>query len=124
MNNENLTNINKAESKKTLQSYITGFILSIILTLVPYILVMDHLLTPLVLVGVILVFAFIQLAVQLLFFLHIRQESKPRLNLVIFLLFFGTILVVVVASVWIMQHLNYNMSLVQFNNVMNYGEGF
>jgi len=80
MNNENLTNINKTESKKILQSYITGFILSIILTLVPYILVMDHLLTPLVLVGVILVFAFVQLAVQLLFFLHIRQESKPPLS--------------------------------------------
>jgi cytochrome o ubiquinol oxidase operon protein cyoD len=121
MNNLNST---KTESKKTLHSYITGFILSIILTLVPYILVMDHLLTPVILVGVILVFAFIQLAVQLLFFLHMRQESKPRLNLIIFILFFGTILVVVVASVWIMQHLNYNMSLIQLNNVMNEGEGF
>jgi len=114
----------KLESRKTLHSYITGFILSIVLTLVPYILVMDHLMTPIVLVGVILVFAFIQLAVQLIFFLHVKQESKPRLNLTIFILFFCTILVVVIASIWIMQHLNYNMSLLQLTNVMQYGEGF
>lgn len=118
------TKLPTAESKKTLHSYIMGFILSIVLTLIPYILVADHLLNPMVLIAVILVFAFIQLSVQLIFFLHMREESKPRLNLVIFLSFFGIILIVVVASLWIMQHLNYNMSLVQLNNVMQYGEGF
>ena len=119
-----MNNFDSAERKKILKSYVTGFILSIVLTLVPYILVTNHLMTPIILVGVILVFAFIQLAVQLIFFLHVKQESKPRLNLFIFILFFCTILVVVVASIWIMQHLNYRMSLLQLNNVMQYGEGF
>jgi cytochrome o ubiquinol oxidase operon protein cyoD len=116
--------ISASERKKTLTSYVTGFILSILLTVVPYFLVTNHLLSPEILVGVILIFAFIQLTVQLLFFLHMRQESKPRLNLVIFISFFGIILIVVVASIWIMQHLNYSMNLLQLNTVMQQGEGF
>ena len=108
----------------TLTSYVTGFVLSIILTLIPYILVMDHLLTGMVLVAVLLIFAMIQLFVQLFFFLHLGRESKPRWKLGVLISFVSIILIVVIASLWIMQHLNYNMSLIQFNNVMNYGEGF
>lgn len=111
-------------TEKTVKPYVVGFILSIILTLIPYILVMNHLLSGYVLVGTILLFAFIQLLVQMIFFLHMKQESKPRLNLLIFISFFSIILIVVVASIWIMQHLNYNMSLLRLNDVMQYGEGF
>ena len=124
MSNSEIIAISSTERKKTLQSYVTGFILSILLTIVPYFLVTNHLLNPEILVGVILIFAFIQLIVQLLFFLHMRQESKPRLNLIIFISFFGIILIVVVASIWIMQHLNYSMNLLQLNTVMQQGEGF
>src|ERR1700733_3242301 len=124
MSNSEVMTISPTERKKTLKSYVTGFILSILLTLVPYFLVTRHLLSPIILVGTILIFAFIQLTVQLLFFLHMRQESKPRLNLVIFISFFGIILIVVVASIWIMQHLNYQMSLMRLNTVMQDGEGF
>ena len=124
MSNSEIITISSTERKKTLRSYVTGFILSILLTLVPYFLVTNHLLSPEMLVGVIIIFAFIQLIVQLLFFLHMRQESKPRLNLIIFISFFGIILIVVVASIWIMQHLNYSMNLLQLNTVMQQGEGF
>lgn len=124
MNNENLNSISSIESKKTLKSYVTGFVLSIVLTLIPYFLVTNHLLNPVLLVTTIIIFAFLQLLTQMIFFLHMKQESKPRLNLIIFISFFSIILIVVVASIWIMQHLNYNMSLMQLNTVMQYGEGF
>jgi cytochrome o ubiquinol oxidase operon protein cyoD len=124
MNNSESTKITPAKSKKTLQSYITGFVLSIILTLVPYILVTKHIVNGFTLVTIIVAFAFVQLLVQMLFFLHMKEESKPRLNLLVFISFFGVIVIVVVASIWIMQHLNYNMNLMQLKNVMQYGEGF
>lgn len=108
----------------TLKSYVTGFVLSIVLTLIPYFVVMNHLLSGVWLVAVILAFAFVQLLVQLLFFLHMREESKPRLNLVIFISFASIIVIVIVASLWIMQHLNYNMNLIQLKTQMKYGEGF
>jgi cytochrome o ubiquinol oxidase operon protein cyoD len=113
-----------------LKSYITGFILSIVLTLVAFSIVMlrvnlhDMALTVGIITTVILILAFIQLIIQLVFFLHLIQEPKPRWKLYVFISFIGIILIVVTASIWIMQHLNYNMSLVQFNNLMQYGEGF
>lgn len=123
MNQANIKSTDNDRSK-TQTSYVTGFILSILLTLIPYFLVMTHLLSGYPLVAVILIIAMGQLAVQLLFFLHMREESKPRLNLLVFLSFIGIICIVIVASLWIMQHLNYSMNLMQMNNIMQYGEGF
>ena len=123
MNNSERLN-SKAENKRRLGSYINGFILSIVLTLIPYFLVTYHLLSSYFIVIVILIFSFLQLVVQLIFFLHMKQESKPRLNLIVFLSFAGIIVIVVSASIWIMQHLNYNMNLLQLNTVMQDGEGF
>jgi cytochrome o ubiquinol oxidase operon protein cyoD len=118
------TNEQSKDAKKTLKSYITGFILSIILTLIPYFAVTNKLLSGATLVTVLILFAIAQLMVQLIFFLHMREESKPRLNLVVFISFVGIIVIVVVASIWIMQNLNYNMTLIQLDKVMQKGEGF
>lgn len=99
----------------SLTSYIVGFFISIVLTLFSFGLVKIHLhlgsnsATQNLIIFVVLLFAFMQLAVQLIFFLHLVHESKPRWNLMFFVSTFALILVVVVASVWIMNNLNYNM---------------
>lgn len=88
-----------------------------------YFCITSHLLTGWILIASILALAIIQLIIQLLFFLNLGRETKPRWKLYMFVTFIGTILVVVIASIWIMQHLNYNMNLIQLNNEMQYGEG-
>ena len=93
----------------TLTSYIVGFILSLIFTLIPYYLVTTHMLDPEFLIAIVLGFAMIQLLIQLFFFLHLGEESGPRWNLIMLISTFGVILLVVVASIWIMNNLNYNM---------------
>jgi len=116
--------------KGLLKSYIIGFVLSIILTLCAYLPVVYHVnshhenLSHITILFIILPLAFVQLFVQLLFFLHLGQEEKPRWKLSMLVSFFSIVLIVIVASIWIMQHLNYNMSFIQFNNLMKYGEGF
>lgn len=116
--------------KGLLKSYIIGFILSLILTMCAYIPAELHVNSQhkfpshAVILWIIFPLAFIQLIVQLVFFLHMVQESKPRWKLGVFISFVGIIFIVVVASIWIMNHLNYNMNLIQFNNLMKYGEGF
>ena len=116
--------------KGLLKSYIIGFILSIVLTLAAYIPVWIHVSTHhemvshVTIMWIIIPLAFVQLIVQLLFFLHLGQEEKPRWKLAMLISFFSIVIIVVIASIWIMTHLNYNMSLVQFNNLMKYGEGF
>ncbi len=109
---------------KNLKTYIIGFVSSIVLTLIPYFLIINHFTTSYVLLTVILVFALLQMLVQLIFFLHLGRETKPRWKLAVLISFVGIILIIVGGSIWIMQHLNYSMSLLQLNNLMQYGEGF
>lgn len=112
------------ESQPSFKAYIVGFILSLILTLIPYFIVIYHWVNANFLLPTILIFAMLQLVVQLLFFLHLGRETKPRWKLVIFISFISIIIIIVGGSLWIMQHLNYSMSMFQLNNLMNYGEGF
>jgi cytochrome o ubiquinol oxidase subunit IV len=60
------------------------------------------------LVAVIIVLAVSQLFVQLLFFLHLSRESRPRWNLIVLLFAAMVLLIVVLGSLWIMNNLNYH----------------
>ena len=99
--------------KPTLKPYIIGFILSIILTFLAFFVVNQHVTSKLfsyeLVIFIILSLALAQLFVQLFFFLHMGKEKKPRWNLFVFVTFSGMILLIVIASLWIMYHLNYNM---------------
>jgi cytochrome o ubiquinol oxidase operon protein cyoD len=95
--------------KSSLRAYIIGFALSIILTLLAYFTVATGSFPPQMTIIIIVSFAIIQLFVQLVFFLHLGSESRPRWRLVS--LGFGVLVVAIVVfgSLWIMDNLNYNM---------------
>ena len=107
----------------TTKAYIIGFVLSLALTLLAYCFVAYHIFTGVVLTTALLELAFVQLIVQLLFFLHLGQESRPRWNLVFFLLTFGVVLLVMVGSLWIMHNLNYNMTPQDMSKIIIEDEG-
>ncbi|MCA9346187.1 cytochrome C oxidase subunit IV family protein [Candidatus Saccharibacteria bacterium] len=90
--------------------YVIGFLVCIILTIIPYSLVMNESLTGGKLLYVVLVFAFLQLFIQMFVFLHLGREKKPLYNTVFFASTFFIILIVVVGSIFIIDHLHYNMS--------------
>ena len=97
------------------RSYIFGFVLSIVLTLCAYISVVVYqssgrtFFSYEFLVPLIFSLAVIQLFVQLIFFLHLGHEKGPRWNLIFLVATVSIILLVVLGSLWIMYHLNYNM---------------
>lgn len=102
--------------KRTLNAYLSGFILSIALTFGAYAIVQAHtgsgnevLAQPTVLITI-LFFAVVQLIVQLYFFLHLGEEAKPRWRLLTLFLAVTTVLIVVIGSIWIMANLDYHMS--------------
>jgi cytochrome o ubiquinol oxidase subunit IV len=99
--------------KPTIKPYIIGFVLSIVLTLVAFFVVNQQVTAKQFsyefVIFIILALALAQLFVQLFFFLHMGKERKPRWNLFVFVIFSGMILLIVLASLWIMYHLNYNM---------------
>ncbi|HEX5447609.1 MAG TPA: cytochrome o ubiquinol oxidase subunit IV [Candidatus Saccharimonadales bacterium] len=114
----------KRQNHGSIWSYISGFGLSLILTMEAYLLtkhhVASHHLTPsdTAMRAVLPILAVIQLLVQLVFFLHMDKESKPRWNLVALFFAFITVLIIVGGSLWIMYHLNYNMTPQQMNNYL------
>ncbi len=94
----------------SLLSYIFGFSLSIIFTIIPFALVYYHWIdNKSIALGVIMLFALGQLLIQLIFFLHFNTESKPRWNLMAFLFTLFVVIIVIGGSLWIMDNLNTNM---------------
>jgi cytochrome o ubiquinol oxidase operon protein cyoD len=111
----------KNPSNKTVWMYVSGFILSLLLTLAAYVVVQIHvasehsIISHEILIPTILSLAVLQLMVQLFCFLHLGQETGPRWNLAALLSTLALILIIIIASIWIMDHLNYNMSPRQMN---------
>jgi cytochrome o ubiquinol oxidase operon protein cyoD len=105
------------------RSYTAGFVLSIVLTMAAYWLTTKHLLSNRGFVAAVILLAIVQLAVQLLFFLHMGRESKPRWNLAALIFAIGTVLILVLGSLWIMYHLNYHGSQQDVNKYLRSQDG-
>jgi cytochrome o ubiquinol oxidase operon protein cyoD len=109
----------------TLRTYVTGFVWSIGLTLTAYALVVHHTFSPTVLIAAIIGLALVQFMIQMLFFLHLGRETKPRWKLFVFLFMVMVVVILVFGSLWIMANLNYRMTPDQINAYMNnQGGGF
>ncbi len=113
--------------ENNLTSYIIGFLSSIVLTLAAFLVVtrpglfgMDNA----EILATILALAVLQLIIQMLFFLHLGSETGSRWKLAVFFTTIVLVLIVVVGSLWIMEHLNYNMTPAQMNQYMQDQQGF
>lgn len=91
------------------KSYVIGFVLSVLLTLTAYFLVVEQVFAGFPLVLAISTLAFIQVIVQLVFFLHLGSEPSPYWNLITFLFMLVILLILVCGTLWIMYHLDYAM---------------
>lgn len=100
------------KNKSALKSYTIGFILSILLTLLAFGFTAKHVnsghyfISHEFIIPIILGIALVQLVIQLVFFLHILKEDKPRWNLLFFIGTFGLVFLLVAASLIIMNNLN------------------
>ncbi|MDB5161152.1 MAG: putative cytochrome ubiquinol oxidase chain cyoD, partial [Candidatus Saccharibacteria bacterium] len=110
-------------SQGSLTSYTVGFIYSLVLTFTAYIFISNHVFSGNALIGAIIALAIVQLLVQLVFFLHLDRESKPRWNLVVLLFALMVVLIVVIGSLWIMSNLNYHMDAHQSDTYIIHDEG-
>ncbi|HMO28968.1 cytochrome o ubiquinol oxidase subunit IV [Enterovirga sp.] len=94
----------------TLRDYVTGFVLSVILTAIPFWLVMGNVLGSSVATALtVMAFAVVQIVVHAVYFLHMNTRSEGGWTMLAFIF---TIIVVVIClsgSLWVMYHLNDNM---------------
>jgi cytochrome o ubiquinol oxidase operon protein cyoD len=94
----------------SLKGYLTGFVLSVILTAIPFWMVMTGALDNKQATAIIIMaFAVVQIVVHMVFFLHMNPASEGGWSMLA--LIFTVILVVIVlsGSLWVMYHLNANM---------------
>jgi cytochrome o ubiquinol oxidase operon protein cyoD len=89
------------------KSYLTGFLLAIALTVVPFGLVMSHAAigTPLI----IAVFALAQIGVHIVYFLHVNRSEEQRWNLMALVFTAIVVCIILGGSLWIMHNLSVNM---------------
>jgi cytochrome o ubiquinol oxidase operon protein cyoD len=78
----------------------------LLLTLLAYFAVVNQWSSGGLLVAFILTLAVTQFIVQLIFFLHLGQEDKPRWNLTTFWSALLVLIMVIFGSIWIIKNLN------------------
>lgn len=91
---------------------ITGFIVSLVLTLVAYVIILNpefFNFNNQIAVIILFTLALIQSLVQLVFFINVWKEEGTLWNLGIFISTVSIIFIVIFFSMWIISHLNYNM---------------
>ena len=93
------------------KQYTIGFILSVILTVIPFGMVMAGGFGRGIVMAVIAITAVAQVLVQLVYFLHMNSSSEQRWNVIAFIYTVLCISVLLVGSVWIMNYLHYNMMI-------------
>ena len=93
----------------SVKTYMVGFILSIILTGIPFWIVMEGSASHGTMLAVILVSAVVQIMVHLVCFLHMNTSSSERWNVAALAFTVLIIAILVVGSIWIMWNHNLNM---------------
>lgn len=93
----------------TLAHYIIGFIFSLLLTSLSFFIVVQRPFSENMLIYTVMGLALLQAIIQLLFFLHIGKEKRPRLELISLLFTTLILLIVVIGSIWVMNDLNMRM---------------
>ncbi|MEF3308843.1 cytochrome o ubiquinol oxidase subunit IV [Paenibacillus sp. GYB004] len=94
----------ESESHGSFRSYTLGFLFSLLLTVIPIAIVLNGWLEGTANALTLMAAAILQFIVQLLFFMHLREERKPRYNLITLLLGLVILLVIVAGSMWIMMY--------------------
>lgn len=94
----------------TLRGYMTGFVLSVILTAIPFWLVMDGVFeTTGTTALVILAFAVAQIFVHMIYFLHMNFRSEGGWTMLALIFTLVLVFITLAGSLWVMYHLNVNM---------------
>jgi cytochrome o ubiquinol oxidase operon protein cyoD len=93
-----------AEAHGSLKSYVIGFLLSLVLTAIPLGVVLNGWLEGTSAYVALMACAVLQFVVQLVFFMHLREEKKPRYNLLALILGIIILITIVGGSIWIMAY--------------------
>jgi len=94
----------------TFSGYMLGFVLSVVLTAIPFWLVMAGVIAnPTVAALTIVGFAIVQMLVHMVYFLHLNGKVEGGWTMMATIFTIVLVAIAITGSVWVMYHLNLNM---------------
>lgn len=94
----------------TFSGYMLGFVLSVVLTAIPFWLVMSGTLPSRQITAlVIMAFAVVQIVVHMIYFLHMSPKSENGWSMMALIFTIVMVVIALSGSLWVMNHLNSNM---------------
>lgn len=94
----------------SLKTYAIGFILSVVLTAIPFWLVMTKAFTSSSTAGMVLLgFAAVQIVVHMIYFLHMNSKSQGGWSMLALIFTIMLVVITLAGSIWVMYHMNHNM---------------
>lgn len=94
----------------TVKGYVVGFLLSVVLTAIPFWLVMAKVIPSSGTTAfVILALAVVQIVVHMIYFLHMNTKSEGGWNMLALIFTLVLVVIMLAGSLWVMHHLNVNM---------------
>ena len=91
------------------RDYVVGFILAVILTAIPFWLVMNRPLETGPTVAIILVLAVVQVIVHMVYFLHMTPKTEGGWSFTSLIFTLIVVVIMLAGSIWVMSHMNANM---------------
>ena len=104
----------------TLKGYLTGFVLSVVLTAIPFWLVIEHVFKDsLITAALVMGLGAIQIVVHMVYFLHMNTKSEGGWSLLALMFTLVLLGIVLSGSLWVMYHLNTNMMPMTMHDMRN-----
>mgnify|MGYP000172629034 CR=1 FL=1 len=100
---------NHGASHGSVKSYMTGFVLSLILTAIPFWMVMDGSASHAMVLGTVVGMAVVQIFVHLIYFLHMNSRSEGGWTLLALMFTLILVVITLAGSLWVMHNLNTHM---------------
>ncbi|KQT60385.1 MULTISPECIES: cytochrome o ubiquinol oxidase subunit IV [unclassified Aureimonas] len=103
----------------TKKDYLTGFVLAVILTVIPFAVVMGDVFSNRnVTVFIVMGLAVVQIVVHMIYFLHMNTKSEGGWNMLALIFTLVLVVITIAGSLWVMYHLNTNMMLMPDSETM------
>ena len=97
------------EAHGSRRGYLIGFALSVMLTAIPFWLVMTRPVGVQAIALIIMGFAAVQMVVHMIYFLHMNRRAEGGWSIMALLFTVVLVLIALSGSLWVMYHMNANM---------------
>jgi len=103
------SHVDQSQGHGSMRDYVIGFVASVVLTAIPFWLVMTDTFSTGITAAIIVGFAAVQMIVHMIYFLHMNGKVEGGWTMMALLFTLILVAIMLTGSLWVMYHLNANM---------------